>query len=273
MGMTFKGADTIIEFGEGLRAEPERIAQAVQVKLSRGQAERLAEMLRPIGMTPGEARKAGRQAFDASSPIRAARLPGESDAEMAQRVEMATRAALSSDPKTMTGRELDAFAASVQRRRGETDESLRKRAKEAAAPRFEVKWHPQTTHIRTSKDGFQKIEVKTAHINGNHYGLALDTTQHVLWFVSDSPDDLDKNRHLLQALAGGASVDGEAALSDVLRGKHMTHPADINVKPVPPRKELFLQAITLCAEEAIALGASAQELRHALYAGLGLGDD
>lgn len=49
--------------------------------------------------------------------------------------------------------------------------------------------------------------------------------------------------------------------------------AAVAPKPVPPRKELFLQAITLCAEEAIALGASAQELRHALYAGLGLGDD
>ena len=168
-------------------------------------------------------------------------------------------------------------AVAPSRSPGESDDSLRARMKMAkgvqARPRFELKWHPQTTHIRTSKDGFQKIEVKPAHINGNHYGLALDTTQRVLWFVSDSPDDLDKNRHLLQALAGGASLNGEAALRDVLKGEHMMHPADINVKPVPPRKELFLQAITLCAEEAIALGASAQELRHALYAGLGLGDD
>jgi len=151
--------------------------------------------------------------------------------------------------------------------------TIKASVQQAARPRFEVKWHPKTTHIRTSKDGFQKVEVKPAHINGGHYGLALDTTQHVLWFVSDSPDDLDKNRHLLQALAGGASLNGEAALRDVLRGEHMTHPADSNVKPVPPRRELFLQSITVCAEQAVALGASAQELRHALFAGLGLGDD
>lgn len=55
--------------------------------------------------------------------------------------------------------------------------------------------------------------------------------------------------------------------------QNFVNAADLNVKLIPPAKQLYLSGITTCAQAALGLGASATEIRHAVFAALGLDDD
>jgi len=127
---------------------------------------------------------------------------------------------------------------------------------------IEMKWHPPATHVRRFKGdaGEQPVEVT---VNGHRVGLVFDQQNARLWIVAESPEFMEKNRNALMDIAA------QAAHSGGVRGEFFSA-LDGGVKLLPPTRELYLDAISMCAERALEAGATLADVRHAVYAAMGL---